>query len=223
MKTAAGFTRVDKRATTYVKNSLLQGRIVQKKDTSMSKHSANIILSLGANLASIIGGPADTLVAAVKSLKKHGAVIRAASQYYHTPAFPAGNGPDYVNSAISCSVPWTPQRTLEVLHGFEDDMGRARVQRWGQRTLDIDLIAYDDLVLPDAETHARWRALPLSDQMTRTPSELILPHPRVQDRAFVLVPLAEIAPDWIHPVTGASVRQMLDALPQADKDAMRAL
>lgn len=189
----------------------------------MTKHWANINLSLGANLTSHVGGPAQTLAAALEELEKCGLVIRLTSRMYHTPAFPAGNGPDYVNLAASCDVTWSPERTLEVLHRIENDMGRARTKRWGQRTLDIDLISYDQLVLPDAHTHARWRALPLAEQMTRTPEHLILPHPRMQERAFVLVPLAEVSPDWTHPILGDTVQQMLQALPQADKASVRVI
>ena len=63
--------------------------------------------------------------------------------------------------------------------------------------------------------------LALDDQMKHAPDQLVLPHPRLQDRAFVLVPLADIAPDWMHPVLGLSVLQMLDALPKEDKDSVR--
>jgi 2-amino-4-hydroxy-6-hydroxymethyldihydropteridine diphosphokinase len=202
---------------------LLQARILHYVDSIMPKHAAHIILSLGANLTSAVGKPVATLAAAADMLKKQGVVIRAISEYYHTPAFPAGNGPDYVNAAIACSVEWSPTQTLDILHEIEDKMGRARTQRWGQRTLDIDMVAYDDLVFPNAVTYMHWRSLSLADQMKQTPPELILPHPRIQDRAFVLVPLFDIAPDWHHPVSGQTVRQMLDALPQADKDAVRAL
>lgn len=187
----------------------------------MIKHWANINLSLGANLASFVGTPMETLAEATNLLEKHGAVIRKLSKMYHTPAFPAGNGPDFVNAAASCDVMWSPDRTLEVLHEIENDMGRARTQRWGQRTLDIDLISYDQMILPDADTHARWRALPLAQQMAQTPESLILPHPRLQDRAFVLVPLSDVAPDWMHPILGKTVNEMLDALPQQDKDAVK--
>tara|TARA_R110002094_G_scaffold35997_1_gene48446 strand:- start:264 stop:719 length:456 start_codon:yes stop_codon:yes gene_type:complete len=150
-------------------------------------------------------------------------MIRATSSFYHTPAFPAGNGPDYVNAAVRFSADWTASETLCNLHVIEAEMGRERVQRWGQRTLDLDLIAYGDLVLPDLSTHARWRNLSLEAQIGQTPGELILPHPRMQDRAFVLVPMADIAPDWVHPILGRSVQQLLDALPQAQKDEVQAL
>jgi 2-amino-4-hydroxy-6-hydroxymethyldihydropteridine diphosphokinase len=187
----------------------------------LTKHWSNINLSLGANLASSIGKPEQTLLAAISSLEKRGAVIRARSKLYHTPAFPAGNGPDFINAAANCDVMWSPDRTLEVMHEIENEMGRARTQRWGQRTLDIDLISYEQIVLPDAQTHARWRALPLAQQMTQTPEILILPHPRMQDRAFVLVPLSEVAADWRHPVLGKTVSEMLDALPQGDRDTVQ--
>ena len=63
--------------------------------------------------------------------------------------------------------------------------------------------------------------MPLEQQIDRTPDQLILPHPRVSDRAFVLVPLADIAPDWVHPVTGQTVLQMLEMLPAEDRAAVR--
>lgn len=154
-------------------------------------------------------------------LQISGAVIRATSTFYHSPAFPAGAGPDYVNAALRVEAPWEPEVALKVLHRIEAQMGRERVQRWGQRTLDLDLLACDDLVLPDAKTHKMWRELPLDAQIGRTPDQLILPHPRLQDRAFVLVPLAEVAPDWVHPLLGRSVRSLRDALPARDIAALR--
>tara|TARA_R110002072_G_scaffold118096_5_gene249366 strand:- start:4317 stop:4589 length:273 start_codon:yes stop_codon:yes gene_type:complete len=83
--------------------------------------------------------------------------------------------------------------------------------------VDLDLIAMGDTVLPDAKTQALWRKLAFDQQSVRAPNELILPHPRLQDRAFVLVPLADIAPDWRHPLIGKTVREMLNDLPEADK------
>lgn len=78
-------------------------------------------------------------------------------------------------------------------------------------------------MLPDPGTWAAWADLPPEVQITRTPDRLILPHPRMQGRAFVLVPLAEIDPDWRHPVLGRSARQMRDALPEAQLAAIRPL
>ena len=181
----------------------------------------SLLIALGGNLASSVGAPRETLRAAIKLLQISGAVIRATSTFYHSPAFPAGAGPDYVNAALRVEAPWEPEVALKVLHRIEAQMGRERVQRWGQRTLDLDLLACDDLVLPDAKTHKIWRELPLDAQIGRTPDQLILPHPRLQDRAFVLVPLAEVAPDWVHPLLGRSVRSLRDALPARDIAALR--
>ncbi|NNK15304.1 MAG: 2-amino-4-hydroxy-6-hydroxymethyldihydropteridine diphosphokinase [Sulfitobacter sp.] len=183
----------------------------------------SILLALGSNLTSSAGSPDETLRAALRSLEKHGAAIRAVSSFYSTPAFPAGNGPDFVNAAVDISADWSAQETLAICHQIEAEMGRQRAQRWGQRTLDLDLIAYGDVVLPDAQTHAEWRKLALDEQISRTPKELVLPHPRMQDRAFVLVPLADVAPDWKHPLLGQTVIQMRDALDPADIKAVVAL
>ncbi|NIZ15523.1 2-amino-4-hydroxy-6-hydroxymethyldihydropteridine diphosphokinase, partial [Phaeobacter sp. HF9A] len=100
---------------------------------------------------------------------------------------------------------------------------RTRTERWGMRTLDLDLLAVDQQVLPDRQTYERWRDLAPERQRVDAPEQLILPHPRVQDRAFVLVPLADIAPDWRHPVLGQSVAQMLAARPKVEKDEVTAL
>ena len=79
-------------------------------------------------------------------------------------------------------------------------------------------IAAGEAVLPDAETYRAWLDLPLDEQTQRAPDRLILPHPRMQDRGFVLVPLAEVAPEWRHPVLGKTVAEMVEALPQEARD-----
>ncbi|KIN65278.1 2-amino-4-hydroxy-6-hydroxymethyldihydropteridine pyrophosphokinase [Sulfitobacter noctilucae] len=164
-----------------------------------------------------------TLRAALEALRDAGAVIRKTSAFYQTPAFPKGNGPDYVNAAALMDVTWSPEQTIAELHRIEAMFARSRDVRWGQRTLDLDLIAQGDLVLPDAKTHAIWRNLALKAQMQQVPDTLILPHPRLQERAFVLVPLADVAPDWVHPVLQQTVTQMRDALDPAEVEAVKPL
>lgn len=144
----------------------------------------------------------------------------AQSRFFKTPCFPVGAGPDYVNAAASFDTRLSALAILTHLHRVETAMGRQRVQRWGRRTMDLDLLALGDTVLPDLETHAIWRTMPLDQQMRQAPDYPILPHPRMHERAFVLIPLAEIAPDWTHPILGKTVRQMRDALPAADKSTI---
>ena len=168
------------------------------------------LVALGSNQTFDGLGPSRVLEAAIAALEAAGFVIRARSRYYNTPAFPPGSGPDFVNAVIEVETGGDAAAVLAQLHAVEAQMGRQRVVRWGVRTLDLDLIAMGDAVLPDAQTHQYWRELPLEVQKTATPAQLILPHPRLAERAFVLVPLMDVAPDWVHPVLGLSVMDMLE-------------
>lgn len=181
------------------------------------------ILALGGNLPSKEGSPEETLRSALKRLDRNGIRLIKASRFFATPCFPAGAGPDYVNAAALVESDLDAEDMLQRLHAIELEFGRERVQRWGMRTLDIDLVAGADLVLPDAETYAQWRDLDPELQMKATPDRLILPHPRMHERAFVLVPVHDVAPDWIHPVLQQSVAQMLEALPQKARKEVRPL
>lgn len=182
-----------------------------------------ILIALGANLPSEVGGPAETLRAALGELGALGLAPVAVSRFYRTPAFPAGAGPDYVNAAARIEAAMPPTKVLSTLHKVEAMFGRERLKRWGQRSLDLDLLAVEDLVLPDTATHAEWRDLPPETQQSVAPDQLILPHPRLQDRSFVLVPLMDVAPDWVHPALGLSVRKMCEARPKAERDTVKPL
>jgi 2-amino-4-hydroxy-6-hydroxymethyldihydropteridine diphosphokinase len=183
------------------------------------------LVAFGANLPFEGEEPEATLRKAAMALAEEGLTVHALSRFFRTPCFPAGAGPDYVNAAAVIRFDGTVDlaSVLARLHAVEARFGRQRLQRWGMRTLDIDLLAVGDSVLPDSRTQDHWRDLPGSEQARAAPDRLILPHPRLQDRAFVLVPLADVAPDWVHPRLGLSVRHMLAALPQEDRDAVRPL
>lgn len=185
----------------------------------MKSNADQLLVALGANLPNGDQTALATLQRAALALGSSGLTLNF-SAFYATPCFPQGAGPDYVNAAAAGPVPagWDAARLLALLHRIEDDFGRKREQRWGMRTLDLDLLAFGDAVLPDAATQTRWRHLDPETQRSAAPDRLILPHPRLQDRAFVLVPLADVAPDWRHPLLGLTTLEMLAALPAADRD-----
>lgn len=149
-------------------------------------------------------------------------MIISRSQWFRTPASPVGSGPDFVNGAARAESDLDAEEFLARLHAVEAGLGRRRDHRWGPRACDLDLIAAGQRVLPDAETVRRWIGLD-PEARSMTPDELILPHPRMQERAFVLAPLAEVAPDWRHPLLDLTVRDLLRALPEADRAAARPL
>ena len=173
-------------------------------------------IALGANLNSTFGSALQTLEQSLRLFSDESLTIRGRSRWYSTPAFPAGSGPDFVNAAVLVESDKAPQEVLSSLHRIEQALGRTRENRWEPRICDLDMVFCDDLVLPDWETYTRWQNLAFAQQKTDSPAQLILPHPRLQDRAFVLVPLLDVAPEWLHPVTGRSIAQMIATLPKPD-------
>jgi len=182
----------------------------------MAENPGFALIALGSNATSHLGTHMETCLAAISEVAEEAGLIRSVSRFYRTPAFPAGAGPDYVNAAFRLETELEPRALLAVLHEVELRFGRERKERWAQRTLDLDLLALDDRIEPDGDTVAFWQALPFEEQKLRAPDQLILPHPRMHERSFVLVPLADIAAGWVHPVLGKSVRELLVALPPDD-------
>ena len=202
--------------------------MLQANDSCESSQDAfevpgRALVALGANIPSRFGPPAETLLTALRGMERAALHVEKKSRLFVTPCFPKDTGPDYVNAVAAVCGPPDAHAVLKVLNAMEIEFGRRRDTRWGRRTLDLDLIAFGSAVLPDADTFRAWRDLSPEIQRLRAPDELILPHPRLQERAFVLVPLLEVAPEWVHPVTGLTVSQMHDALPEGEKSAIRAL
>ena len=147
-----------------------------------------ILIALGANLPSPAGPPTATLRAALARLEEQGVKILSVSSFYETPAWPDPAQPAFVNAVAAVESTLQPVELLTLLHGVETDFGRLRSAPNAPRTLDIDLLDYDGKRMTDG---------------------VMLPHPRMAERSFVLVPLAQVAPNWRHPVTGEAVRDLL--------------
>ena len=188
------------------------------------RNTAPVLIAMGGNLPFQGRAPQIVIADALAELNGVGLSVLAQSRLFRTPCFPVGAGPDYINgAAVLDGGDLTADEILSRLQGVENMFGRAREKRWGGRTLDLDVLAFGDSILPDAATFAHWYDLAPEQQTIQTPHELILPHPRMHQRAFVLVPLMDIAPDWVHPVLGKSIGQLCAHLAQSDLDAVIAL
>lgn len=193
------------------------------QDERLAASNARALVAFGANLPNSGETPADAVARAMDRVEQRvGGPIRR-SRLWRTPAFPPGGGPDFVNAAAAFDWPGAAGDLLDLLHGIEAEFGRTRARRWEARIMDLDLIALGDAVLPDPATQTRWAQLPAETAARETPDRLVLPHPRLAERGFVLAPLHDVAPDWRHPVTGLTVSQMLDALPDGLLNGVRPL
>ena len=189
----------------------------------MQNKPKTALIALGANLTSPGESIEESIARAILELPTDEESIFSRSDMFRTPCFPPGAGPDFVNAAVSLHTRRSPQQLLKHLHAIEEGFGRVRAKRWGERTLDLDLIAIEDVVLPDEKTFQSWLNLPQEKQSQMAPGELILPHPRMQDRGFVLAPLVQVAPNWCHPVIGKTVNQLYNDLPDAEKENIKPL
>ena len=146
-------------------------------------------IALGSNL----GNSLETLESAVATIAStSGILVKGRSHWYQTKAISPSPQPDYLNGCVILQTTHSPIVLLNTLLEIEQQFGRVRRERNDPRTLDLDLLLFDDIVLNEPE--------------------LQIPHPRMVERAFVLVPLAEIAPDWIEPISGKAIAELAQAV-----------
>ena len=158
-----------------------------------------IFVGLGANLPSRFGGPRESLDAALAAVALQAAEVLGVSPFYRTRPVPASDQPWFVNAVAHVATGQSPKELLATLHRIEDEFGRVREVRNEPRVIDLDLLDYNRRILPENP---------------------VLPHPRLHQRAFVLLPLRDLAPDWRHPITGQAISQLIAELP-ADQIAER--
>lgn len=158
--------------------------------------TARVAIALGSNL----GDSRAIVESALKTLAHtSGMTLLRQSPFYQTTAVGPPQ-PDYVNACAICTTNLDPHAVLGLLLQIEQTFGRVRRERWGARLLDLDLLLYEQQILNSPD--------------------LQIPHPRMTERAFVLVPLADIAPDWVEPVTGQAIAQLVQ---QVDSTGVQAL
>ncbi len=152
-----------------------------------------ILVAIGSNLPHpVFGKPEAVCHAALAAMPVQGIRVIRHSRWYSSTPVPSSNQPLYINGVAEVATRLHPAALLAALHQIEDSFGRTRVARNEARILDLDLITYNDLV------------------RSETP---ILPHPRATQRAFVLYPLSDVAPDWQDPATGRGLAELIAALP----------
>jgi 2-amino-4-hydroxy-6-hydroxymethyldihydropteridine diphosphokinase len=151
-------------------------------------------IALGANLAGRFPSPAEAVEAAIQAVQTPELEVISRSRLYRSAAWPDPADPEFINAVIAVMTFLDAPALLARLHAQEAEFGRERWRANAPRPLDLDIVDYGGQVSAPGETP-------------------ILPHPRLADRAFVLLPLAEIAPDWRHPVTGMGIADLIGALP----------
>jgi 2-amino-4-hydroxy-6-hydroxymethyldihydropteridine diphosphokinase len=153
-----------------------------------------LFIGLGANLTPHgYTSPREGCVAAVSALADEGVHLSALSNWYESEPVPISDQPWYLNAVAEATTGLDAASTLAALHKIERRFGRVRTKRNAARVLDLDLLDF---------------AGTASDA-----SDLALPHPRLHERAFVLLPLGELCPDWVHPVSGIAIQDLIAMIP----------
>jgi len=156
--------------------------------------TGGIYIALGANLPSRFGAPRVTLETALQMLAAENIAVLKRSSWWRSTAVPVSDQPDFINGVVEIDTALQPADLLGLLHRLETICGRIRQQRWEARPVDLDLLDY------------RGR-IEAGDATRQSP---VLPHPRLQDRLFVLLPLQEIAPDWRDPASGTGLADLIN-------------
>ena len=151
-------------------------------------------IALGSNL----GERKQNILTALNYMEQSGLKILAVSSLLETEPYGVTDQPSFINAAVKIETELAAHDLLRLLLAIELKMGRVRKRHWGERNIDLDLILYDDKIMKD--------------------KDLIVPHPDMQNRLFVLSPLAEIAGDVIHPVFKITISDMLDNLTSGDEN-----
>ncbi|MCK4939467.1 MAG: 2-amino-4-hydroxy-6-hydroxymethyldihydropteridine diphosphokinase [Rhodospirillaceae bacterium] len=163
-----------------------------------------ILIGIGANLPhQRFGGALDTCRHAVDLLAAHPDIkLAELSRWYESAPVPASDQPWFINGVASIETELSPEKLMEVLHKIEGECGRERnnpgLEKNAPRLMDLDLLDFKGVVSGNGDKNVK-----------KSP---VLPHPRMNERAFVLLPLADIAPDWTHPVTKKSLDELIKAL-----------
>lgn len=162
----------------------------------MNPDLPQIFVAIGANLPSPrFGAPPASFAAALDLLRSRGVEVLAVSRWYRSPPLPPSPQPHYINGVIKVRFDRSPEELLSLLHQIERIFGRVRGERNAARSLDLDLLAYGDAIVAGGA------------------GGLEVPHPRLSERSFVLLPWAELSPSWRHPASGLTVAEMIARLP----------
>jgi 2-amino-4-hydroxy-6-hydroxymethyldihydropteridine diphosphokinase len=151
-----------------------------------------ILIALGSNISGPWGTPQQSVQRALQALNGDGLKLIEASRLLLTAPFGKPNQPPFVNAVAHIETHLSPLALLQKLHAIEKEAGRRRKTRWGPRTLDLDIIDYHGLV--------------------RSTGKLVLPHPGIAERIFVLKPISELSVKWRHPISHLSAKGMLRKL-----------
>lgn len=146
---------------------------------------AVVYIGIGSNLDDRKGN----CLAALRRLESKGIAIKKKSGLYETKPWGVEDQPDFINMAAEAETVLLPEELLRVFKETEREMGRESGERWGPRLIDLDILFYDDKIIRS--------------------DELVVPHPLLHERAFVLEPLSEIAPELVHPVLKKTIKELL--------------